>query len=133
MTPRDFGAIGDGVADDTAALQAWINHEAARGAEFLAPGPGTFLVSSPLLVSGLHTPPPPRVTNRDRRHPRRNPIHFEHLTGNQRDALVRIAEDWISEAFTIAPFEDAYYDIFEGLGLDPASFGPGYDIRRPIR
>lgn len=39
MDPQ-FGAVGDGVTDDTAAVQAWLNH----GGDLYAP-PGTYLVN----------------------------------------------------------------------------------------
>jgi len=50
------------------------------------------------------------------------------LTAEQRAALIRIVSDWIGEGFTTPPYGDAYYDIFEWLGLaqnDPH----GYDTR----
>ena len=40
---RDFGATGDGVTDDMAALQAWAN----SGAKHLVLGDGTFNISDP--------------------------------------------------------------------------------------
>jgi hypothetical protein len=39
ITPHDFGAVGDGVTDDTAALQAWLN--AANGGRQLTCVPGS--------------------------------------------------------------------------------------------
>lgn len=54
------------------------------------------------------------------------------LTPERVDALTRIVADWIGEGFTTPPYPDAYYDIFEWLGLavgsDPFA---GYDTRRP--
>jgi hypothetical protein len=47
---KDFGAAGNGVTDDTAALQAWLNACSANG----IPGfmdPGTYLISSALVVT----------------------------------------------------------------------------------
>lgn len=35
---RDFGAVGDGIADDTAALVRWVAHIPAGGRAFLPPG-----------------------------------------------------------------------------------------------
>src|SRR5262245_30786456 len=53
---KDFGAKGDGVTDDTAAIQAAINYaytlgprEPAKGAEVFIPR-GTYLLNSPPLV-----------------------------------------------------------------------------------
>jgi len=50
------------------------------------------------------------------------------VTDEHYAALQRIVGDWIGEGFTTPPYEDAYYDIFEWLGLvrnDPH----GYDTR----
>jgi hypothetical protein len=52
----DFGAIGDGVADDTTAIQAAINAADAnnRGAKVILPD-GIYLTSAQLNVTGLGT------------------------------------------------------------------------------
>ncbi len=43
ITPFDFGAVGDGIHDDTAALQAWINRACSEGdVAFLPPAPGGY-------------------------------------------------------------------------------------------
>ena len=42
--PEDFGAVGDGVTDDTAALQAWLASSSAS----LRTGDGRYLVRAPL-------------------------------------------------------------------------------------
>ena len=52
---RSFGAVGDGSADDTAAIQAAIAAcEAAGGGEVFFPD-GTYAISGPLRVSGSNT------------------------------------------------------------------------------
>lgn len=42
---KDFGAIGDGVADDTVALQAAVNYAAATSRSLYIP-PGTYIISA---------------------------------------------------------------------------------------
>lgn len=44
----DYGAVGNGVADDTAAIQAAIDAVAVSGGELLFP-PGTYKITSPLV------------------------------------------------------------------------------------
>lgn len=51
-TVRDFGARGDGVSDDTAAIQAAIDSVAKRGGTLRFP-PGTYLVTSVGLRPGV--------------------------------------------------------------------------------
>ena len=46
---RDFGAVGDGVANDTVALQAWLNACMAQGKRARW-GAGTFKITSGLLI-----------------------------------------------------------------------------------
>lgn len=48
-TPYDFGAVGDGVTDDTVAMQDWLN--AIEGAVGYGKA-GTFLCTSTILVGG---------------------------------------------------------------------------------
>ncbi|ENO90442.1 hypothetical protein C666_01020 [Thauera linaloolentis 47Lol = DSM 12138] len=48
VSVMDFGAAGDGVSDDTAAIQAAIDFAAPKGLEIHVPA-GAFLVSSPLV------------------------------------------------------------------------------------
>jgi len=48
VSAKDFGAVGDGVADDTAALSAAVRHCASGLAALYLP-PGTYLVSQPLV------------------------------------------------------------------------------------
>jgi len=48
---KDFGAVGNGVADDTAAIQAAINHVASIGSGTIVFPHGTFLVTSGFLIT----------------------------------------------------------------------------------
>ena len=45
-TPRDFGAVGDGVTDDTKALQAWAEQKETRVLDR-----GIYLVSEPIVFT----------------------------------------------------------------------------------
>lgn len=45
-TPRDFGAVGDGVTDDTKALQAWAGQKETRVLDR-----GIYLVSEPIVFT----------------------------------------------------------------------------------
>jgi hypothetical protein len=56
VSVKDFGAVGDGVADDTAAIQAAINSLPANGGTVFIP-PGTYLVGT------LDLPNNPKVVN----------------------------------------------------------------------
>lgn len=51
MTARDFGTLGDGVADDGPALQAAMNAAAAAG-KMLEIGEGSFRTTQPLILGG---------------------------------------------------------------------------------
>ena len=51
LSARDFGAVGDGAADDGPALQAAMNAAAASGKR-LEVGEGTFRTSMPLVLPG---------------------------------------------------------------------------------
>jgi hypothetical protein len=49
VSVKDFGAVGDGVTDDTAAIQAALNYCETNGA-FLSGQPGTYLITSTLTI-----------------------------------------------------------------------------------
>ena len=46
FTPRDFGAVGDGVTDDTVAIQKWAAQKERRVLDR-----GIYLVSTPILFT----------------------------------------------------------------------------------
>ena len=48
---KDFGAVGDGVADDTAAIQAAINFAASRNGGYVNIPSGTYKVTSPIEIT----------------------------------------------------------------------------------
>lgn len=48
VTPQDFGAVGDGIADDTAALQLTINEAMSSGRSIYVPA-GTYKITSTLI------------------------------------------------------------------------------------
>ena len=61
LTPQVFGAIGNGIADDTAAMQAWLNSASVAGGVLNLP-PGKYLVpnggltcSAPVQIVGAGT------------------------------------------------------------------------------
>ncbi|TCH97971.1 hydrolase [Roseococcus sp. SYP-B2431] len=51
LTARDFGAVGDGIADDGPALQAAMNAAGSTGRHLLI-GEGTFRTTMPLMLPG---------------------------------------------------------------------------------
>jgi hypothetical protein len=51
---RDFGAVGNGVADDRAAIQAAINAASAAGGGTVFLPPGTYAIATRNTVSGKH-------------------------------------------------------------------------------
>jgi hypothetical protein len=51
---KDFGAVGNGVADDTAAIQAAINSVATTGGDIFLPS-GNYKTTSELLVANGDT------------------------------------------------------------------------------
>lgn len=51
VDPRDKGAVGNGVADDTAAWRAAVTAVAANGGGIIRPSPGTYLVSGSIVVT----------------------------------------------------------------------------------
>lgn len=50
LTPQQFGAVGDGVANDTTAMQNAINAAIAAGLELYIPG-GRYLITSSLTIN----------------------------------------------------------------------------------
>jgi hypothetical protein len=56
ITPYDCGAVGDGIVDDTVALQTWINRAATSNlVAFLPPAQGAFYkITSTLFVTNLN-------------------------------------------------------------------------------
>ena len=50
----DYGAVGDGVTDDTVAIQAAITSVAATGGEVYFPGSRQYLVTNKITVSSLY-------------------------------------------------------------------------------
>lgn len=77
--PEDFGAVGDGEANDTAALQAWANWLSTYGGIAATPGRKVYLHSAPIIwrpqVSDGSGPPYTPASGIIFQ-PRHKPIHF---------------------------------------------------------
>lgn len=59
---KDFGAVGDGVADDTAAIQNAVNEAMKYGKQVLIQGPGPYYISSTIQVKVTRDLAPTDVT-----------------------------------------------------------------------
>ena len=53
VSVKDFGAVGDGVADDTAEIQAAFTHLVSVGGGLLLFPAGTYLVSTQIILTNL--------------------------------------------------------------------------------
>ncbi len=58
VSVKDFGAVGDGVADDTAAIQAAVVQAGKIGAAVIFPDGGTYKITAPIIVQITATLPP---------------------------------------------------------------------------
>jgi hypothetical protein len=54
---KDFGAVGDGIADDTAAIQAAIDYAGANNKQSIYMPGGTYKTTSPLYLDPPYIPP----------------------------------------------------------------------------
>ena len=52
LSAKDFGAVGDGVTDDTAAITAWFDYVISNGKQGFLPS-GTYRITSTLVVPTL--------------------------------------------------------------------------------
>src|SRR5699024_8513125 len=52
VNANDFGIVGDGIADDTVAIQSALDYARENGREVFLPS-GTYLISSPLTLNGV--------------------------------------------------------------------------------
>lgn len=50
FSPQQYGAVGDGVTDDTSAIQGAVDAASAAGGGVVALSSGTFLVSAPIVL-----------------------------------------------------------------------------------
>lgn len=53
ITPFEFGAAGDGVADDTKALQAAVDAAIAKKIQLVSPMSAVYAVSAPIEIKGM--------------------------------------------------------------------------------
>jgi len=62
VSVKDFGAVGDGVTDDTAAIQAAVDEAMKYGKQVIIEGPGPYCISSTIIVKVTRDLSPVDVT-----------------------------------------------------------------------
>lgn len=56
------------------------------------------------------------------------------LAEDEYEALREIVYAWVDEGFTVPPYKDAVYRVFEHLGISNADRAQrGYDLDRPLK
>lgn len=91
-TPEDFGAVGDGATNDTAAMQDWLDYLAANG------GVGIFPRKSYLITTGL------ALTS---------PVYGFAIYGAGHDAVLKLRSTVAATAISIVGPHDVLFSNFQ--------------------
>lgn len=110
VSVKDFGAVGDGITDDTAALQAAINEAMIYGKQLLFQGPGPYCISSTLTVKVKRDLAPPST-------PPSSNIHF---SDNTAAFLVGLGTPTIKATAAMASMMELIFDTSD------SDIGPFY-------
>lgn len=112
----DYGALGDGVADDTGAFNAAIAAAVASGRELWVPG-GTYLVEAPILVqntSDFHIHMEGRL-KRKNSSTRNSLLSFKNVTGLRARALRtdgNVMNNGLAQSDSVVyPVDEAKHDV----------------------
>jgi hypothetical protein len=118
VSVKDFGAVGDGVTDDTAAIQAAIDHCATAGRTVYFPA-GTYNISAPLVLD--------------------NDVGSSRLVseGRNRASIVKTTNtvggaDSVDAAIIIQRSVDyAYANVIDGISISTTQSSIAYGIYAP--
>ena len=119
VSVKDFGAVGDGVTDDTTAIQAAVNEAMKYGKQILFEGPGPYCISSTITV---------KVT-RDLGVTDTSPASDIHFTDNTSAYILGLGTPTLKAISSMASMVELIFDTsdsdigpfyskVEGLGFD---------------
>ena len=119
VSVKDFGAVGDGVADDTAAIQNAVNEAMKTGKQVLIEGPGPYLISSTIQVKVTRDLAPTDVT----------PSSDVHFSDNTSAYILGLGTPTLKATASMTAMMELIYDTtdsdigpfyskVEGIGFD---------------
>jgi hypothetical protein len=119
VSVKDFGAVGDGVTDDTAAIQAAVNEAMKTGKQVLIEGPGPYCISSTITVKVTRDLAPTDAT----------PPSDIHFTDNTSAYILGLGTPTLKATSSIPAIMELIYDTsdsdigpfyskVEGIGFD---------------